>query len=239
VFRALEVLQACAEPIAAPDRDGTAFAQRFIGRPFGTISYDNRMSPLSLVIVLSLSAALEIGGEQAAPQRPTLIDLASEHGGIEMISLACGPRPSFETVVSDGTVIVHGTVVTAEGHLSADQQEVWTDYQVQPIQIIREPTSSSLSPPILFTTRGGSVVIEGLTITYSHRQNNSTVTLQVGDEVVLFGTMHDKRLIFNPISVFMVRDGVVRSNGDMSGFSADREALPLETFVTRVREIQR
>jgi hypothetical protein len=36
-----------------------------------------------------------------------------------------------------------------------------------------------------------------------------------------------------------VRDGAVRSNGDMSGFSADREGVPLETFLTRVREIQR
>jgi hypothetical protein len=208
--------------------------------PPGTISYYNRMFLLTLVIgVLSLSAGLGIGDEQAAPNAPTLIDLARKYGGVEGVTIACGAQPSFEDVVGDAAVIVHGTVVAAEGRLSADEREVWTDYQVQPIQIIRERTSSPLSLPTLFTARGGTVVVEGLAITQLYQQNNAKLALQVGDEVVLLGTMHEKQLILNPISAFMVRDGAVTSNGDLSGFSEDQRAVPLETFVQRVRQTHR
>ena len=198
------------------------------------------MSPFSLVIsLLGFSAVLGSGVQQPTPHQPTLIDLAREHGGLEGFSIACGPRLSFEKVIADAAVIVHGTVVAAEGRLSADEREVWTDYQVQPIQIIREGTSSPLSLPILFTARGGSVVVEGLTITHFYHQNNSKLALQVGDEAVLLGTMHNDRLMLSPIGVFMVRDGAVSSNGDLLGFSVDDEAVPLEAFLTRVRDTLR
>jgi uncharacterized Zn-binding protein involved in type VI secretion len=199
------------------------------------------MFPLTLVIggVLSLSAGLGLDDEQAAPNPPTLIELARKYGGVEGFSIACGAQPSFEQVVSDAAVIVHGTVVAAEGRLSADEREVWTDYWVQPIEILRERTPSPLSLPILFIARGGSVVIEGLTISQSYVEHNAKLALQVGDEVVLLGTMHEKQLILSPISAFMVRGAAVTSNGDLSGFSADNKAVPLETFVARVREFPR
>jgi len=198
------------------------------------------MSPFSLVIsVLGLSAALGIGAQQPTTHQPTLIDLAREHGGIEGGSIACGgPRLSFEKVVADAAVIVHGTVISAEGRLSADEREVWTDYQVQPIQIIRESTSAPLSLPILFTARGGSVVVEGLTITQSYQLNNAKLTLQVGDEAVLLGTTDDNRLMLSPISVFMVRDGAVSSNGDLLGFSVDQQAVALDALIRRIRELR-
>jgi hypothetical protein len=206
--------------------------------PPGAIGYYNGMFPLTLVIgVLSLSSGPGTGDEQAAPNPPTLIDLAREHGGVEGFSIACGPRPSFEKVVADAAVIVHGTVVAAEGRLSADEREVWTDYHVQPIQIIREGTPAPLSLPITFTARGGTVMVEGLTITQSYEELNAKLALQVGDEVVLLGTMHEKQLIVNPISAFRVRDGAEMPNGDLSGFSVDNQTVPLETFVVRVREI--
>jgi hypothetical protein len=198
------------------------------------------MFPFALVIgVLSWSPGLGIGDEQAAPNPPTLIELARKYGGVEGFTIACGVRPSFQQVVSDAAVIVHGTVVAAEGRLSADEREVWTDYQVQPIEILRERTPSPLSLPILFIARGGSVVVEGLKITHSYEENNAKLALQVGDEAVLLGTMHNNRLILSPIGVFMVRDGNVQSNGDLSGFSVDNTAVPLETFVARVREFHR
>jgi len=222
------------------DRDGTAFTQLFTNSAARHDMLREALFLATLVIgVLSLGAGVGIGGEQAAPNPPTLIDLARAYGGVEGFSIACGPRPSFEKVIGDAAVIVHGAVVAAQGRLSADEREVWTDYQFQPIQIIREGTSAPLSLPILFTARGGSVVVEGLTITHSYQEHNAQLALQVGDEAVLLGTMDNDRLMLSPIGVFMVRDGAVSSNGDLLGLSVDHESVPLEAFLTRVRDIHR
>jgi hypothetical protein len=36
-----------------------------------------------------------------------------------------------------------------------------------------------------------------------------------------------------------VQDGAVQSNGDLPGFSVDQHAVALQTFVARVRDINR
>jgi hypothetical protein len=202
------------------------------------------MSPLSLVIVvLTLSSALALDDQQPPPKAPTLIELAREHGGIEIASLACGyvgQPPTFEGVVRDAEIVIYGTVVGADAHLSADGREVWTDYRVQPIQVVHERTpsllSTSLEPPT-FTARGGTLIFEGLTITEQFRQNGLEVALNVGDEVVVLGATRQQRLTLDPSGVFMVRDGEVRSNGELPGFSPDSQAVPLVTFLSRICDL--
>jgi hypothetical protein len=200
------------------------------------------MSPVSLVIVvLTLSSALALHDQQPPPKAPTLIELAREYGGIEIASLACGyvgQPPTFERVVRDAEVVVHGTVVAADVRLSADAHEVWTDYRVQPIQVVHERTPSLVSTssePPKFTARGGTLIFEGLTITERFRQDGLEVALNVGDEVVVLGATRQQRLSLDPNGVFMVRDGEVRSNGELPGFSLDSQAVPLVTFLSRIR----
>jgi hypothetical protein len=197
--------------------------------------YLNRMSPFSLVIGLVAVLAID---QQPTSRRPTLIEWARQHPGMEWVRFACGyvgEPPTFESVVGGANVIVHGTVVAADGRLTADAQEVWTDYHVQPIELIREGTPPLRSSPIVFTGLGGTVIVEGLTITVVVQQNGREIRLKPGDEVVLFGTMREHLLTLDPVGVFTVLDGEVRPNGDLPGFSTNQQSVRLETFLTRVR----
>jgi hypothetical protein len=83
------------------------------------------MPALEIVVTLLLAA-----GQHPPLKHPTLLDQARERGGIERHSIGCGwaGRPALERLLRGPDVVIHGTILRAEGQLSDDEQEVWTRF---------------------------------------------------------------------------------------------------------------
>jgi hypothetical protein len=201
------------------------------------------MSARIFVILLVIVGGTVVKADEQyrATRKPTLVERARQHGGIESSSIACGFRdgpPTLERLVRTAEVIVHGTVVEATGRLTDDQQDVRTDYTVQPTTVVHDQTSDQRvlgsSQPPYFTTRGGTVMVEGLKISITAVVHSSQVRLAPGDEVILFGRSQNGRFEFEPFEVFLVHAGSVRSNGRWPELSADRRAVPLGAFLATV-----
>jgi hypothetical protein len=136
------------------------------------IRYECPMSAHGIVIALLVSGvALAAEQPSPSPKRPTLLDRAREHGGINAGGEGCGwvhGPPTLESLLKDADIVVHGTVVEVVGRLSEDGQQVWTDYTVQPITVVLDRTQELVltrsSDAPVFTSRGGTIIVEGLTI---------------------------------------------------------------------------
>jgi hypothetical protein len=203
------------------------------------------MSPFSLVIsLLELSAALGFGVQQPAPHQPTLIDLAREHGGIESTGMGYGwlhGPPTLESVLKDADVVVHGTVISAVSRLSSDEHDIWTDYTVQPLNVVYGGTAGSTvarsSEPPVFSAHGGVVFVEGLRIAQTISSNGSEVKLNVGDEVLLVGKASRRSYELGPTGVFTVQAGRVSPNGRWPKLTPNGASVDVGAFVARVRQI--
>jgi hypothetical protein len=190
-----------------------------------------------MVTVTFVVALLFANAAQTASQEPTLLDLARQHGGVVVWSHADGfsdGPPSAAKLLQQADVIVHGTVVEAEGRLSQDQRRVLTDYRVQPLRVLRDRQKVVLdsSHPVLFTAFGGTVIVEGLKITYSVEHDTASIQFDVGDEVIFFGKERATGLMIYPFDVFRVRDGVVVPNGRLADVASS--GVPLSEFLARV-----
>jgi len=131
-------------------------------------------------------------------------------------------------------IILYGTVVTADGRLSDDLSEVWTDYRVEPFEVLRSRPSAE-SPVLPFAVRGGVVLVEGHQITYHYEQSGQRLSMTVGQEVVVFGALRDKGQRFHVTAVFPVVGRWATSDGKLDGFDAAGE--PIEPFLESIRAV--
>ena len=192
---------------------------------------------ISVVIALALTFAALYHTANAQTRGPNLLQQARTQGDIYSIARACGflvGRPTLNGVVQSADVIFHGTVVAADGRLSDDLYEVWTDYRVEPFEILRQhPLAESGVPP--FTTRGGVVLVEGRQITYDYQQSGQRLSMTVGQEVVVLGALRDTGKRFHVTAVFHVVAGRATSDGKLDGFDAD--GMPLGRFLATIRAV--
>lgn len=77
---------------------------------------------------------------------------------------------ALEEMLPKTDLIVQGTVDQFSTHLSTDQTELYTDYVIAPLRIVRrrEVKSSggiSLPAPIVLTRWGGQMLIDGVSVT--------------------------------------------------------------------------
>jgi hypothetical protein len=98
--------------------------------------------------------------------------------------------------------------------------------------LLREAAAVEQTP--VFTSVGGNIVVEGLQIADVQKENSRSVTLNVGDEVVVMGAIENKRLMLRPTGVFTVAGGAVNANGMVEGFKKDGPGVPLDQFIARV-----
>jgi len=197
-----------------------------------------------VILAMILGATLQAEAQSSSGRGPTLVESARQHGGISRNEMGCGwvnGPPTLETLLKKADVVVHGTVVSVVGKLSQDQHEVWTDYTVQPITVVHDGTPDShvvgSSNPPVFTTRGGTVYVEGLKISHNVDFNGNRVRLDVGDEVVLLAKLADGKFDLEPYGVFPVQAGYVRPSGRWPQLSSDDGPVDLATFVSRVTAI--
>jgi hypothetical protein len=185
------------------------------------------------IFVIQLLAFSAAALAQQHPAEPTLLELAREHGGIDRIGTACGPAARLEDIVGHTQLIIYGTVVAADARFSDDRQHILTEHQVQPIMILYDGRQSAgkLEQTPVFTSVGGSMIVEGLQITDVQKENSRSVALSVGDEVVVMGAVENKRLMLRPTGVFTVAGGAVNANGMVEGFTKDGPGVPLDQFI--------
>ena len=96
--------------------------------------------------------------------------------------------PSFDTLVRDADLVVHGRANPVRTYLSPDQQTVYTDYEIAPMSVIlhRGDPPTVAKPgvmPIVVTMWGGKIVVNGVHVIV---QDLNVRPLEPGDEVVLF-----------------------------------------------------
>ncbi len=189
-----------------------------------------------LVIALALTFAPDGTTASAQTRGPNLLERARAHGDIERVGRACGyvgGPPTLNAFIQNADVIFHGTVVAADGRLSDNLDEVWTDYRVEPFEVLRQhPLAESVVPP--FSVRGGVVLVEGRKITYDYRQTGQRLSMTVGQEVVVLGVLREGQR-FHVTAVFPVVAGRATSDGKLDGF--DKAGLPLDPFLQLVRAV--
>src|SRR5262245_21870162 len=140
---------------------------------------------LARIFVIPLLALVATADAQQS--EPTLLELARLHNGTIRTSDACGPIARLADIVSRANLIVYGTVVAVEPRLSSDGRRVLTDYSVQPFTRVYDDVSrgKSREQMVVFTAGGGTIVVEGLRISDQPEHNGRSVTMNVGDEVIL------------------------------------------------------
>ena len=150
--------------------------------------------------------------------------------------------PSLADVVKSADLIVEGVVKKRTAHLTADERDIFTDYDLAILRVLfqREVLLSprpGVAVPLIFKSHGGQVVVDGLRLGLDVRTNSARVKLAEGDRAFLFAKRDpsDGKWRVNPFDVFTVSsDGVVPPDA----FSDLPASLPVDTFVQRIYQLQ-
>ncbi len=217
----------------APRADGTAIAleglaEQRVVRTMTEIRIWRTISVIGLAVTLDGTTA---GAQQPGPN---LVERARAQGDIGIAGMTCGSPPTLNGLIQNADVILIGTVIRAEGRLSDDLYEVWTDYRVEPSEILRSrPSAESTMLP--FALRGGVVLVEGRQISESYEQCGQRLSMTVDQQVVVFGALRDNRQRFDVTAVFLVVGRWAFSDGKLDGF--DAAGAPLDQFLESIRAV--
>jgi hypothetical protein len=177
------------------------------------------------IAVLTISLLWSTG---AAAQRRSLRLMAIERGDdIRTMSHGCGwAGEPFIGIVGRADILVLGTVADTQSYLTADEADIFTDFTINPEQVLfQRVVLSSAVPgapaPLVFKTVGGAVTAAGYRLTQSVSSNGRRVTLQRSDRALLFGRYDpsDSKWSFSATEVFA-----------MSGNIVINELPPIEPF---------
>jgi hypothetical protein len=152
----------------------------------------------------------------AQTAKPSLVEMAREHGSVDQYVLGCGVTPSLADVVGRAEIAVRGVVVGRSSHLTADAFGVFTDFDLAIHEVFFQTHAITtdrpgLTPSMVFRTDGGQVTVEGLSISVAVELNGSRVNLNIGDDAYIFARFDRETATwgFGPLDVFPVADGRV------------------------------
>ena len=195
---------------------------------------ENRIRRTIFVIALALAVTLDWTTGGAQQRGPNLVESARRQGDVGIAGMTCGALPTLNGLIQTADVILYGTVVRAEGRLSDDRYEVWTDYRVEPFEVLRShPLAESRVLPL--SVRGGVVLFEGRQISYYYEQCGQRLSMTVGEQVVVFGALRDKGQRFHVTAVFPVIGRWATSDGKLDGFDAAN--TPIEQLLASIRAV--
>jgi hypothetical protein len=167
-----------------------------------------------------IPAVLFVCSITVSAQQETLLDIARRSApnpvyqsrSTELVMV------SVDTAISGAGRIVHGVVERSTTYLSTDKKNLYTDYVVRPLRVMKPVQSTPVTsrpglsqvPRITVTRWGGEMVLEGVKVT---QEDHDTRHFQVGEELILLlsprGT--DKFALSAPTSsVFTVNQGRVQ-----------------------------
>ena len=178
--------------------------------------------------MMATAVAWCAGASVSAAQ--SLRDQVREHGDITTIATACYPLTGLKEIVENTQLTVEGTVTLAEGRLTAEEDEVYTEYEIDVIRPFRVPTAATRSTPgqtdlspfitdapqsrpsastilrvRLRSRYNGRVALDGGVVT----AKSGAPTLNVGQHVILSGYFDKTKEWWVPFGLFEVRDGRV------------------------------
>lgn len=151
-------------------------------------------------------------------QRPTLPEVAAKsttNKGMAMPRIREIAPVSLEQLVAEADLIVRGRVTQTKSHLSEDQYDIYTDYEILPYEILAstgtEPGRQMPGPAALVVTRyGGRMILHGVPIEV---RDTNLPPFEAGAELVLFlkrkipGTGYT---VVREMGAFAVESGHVR-----------------------------
>lgn len=119
---------------------------------------------MGITLILAVSVVLI---SIVSPPSQTLRDRARDGKPVTIsVDCDCGEAPQLEELIARTDLIVRGTIVDAQSHLTSDEQGIETVYTLQPAEILaqRTPTvhkSPGVVPALRFVHPGGRVTIDG------------------------------------------------------------------------------
>ena len=162
----------------------------------------------------------------------SLRDQVREHGDITIMLTACGGLAGLKEIIDIAPFTVEGTIAAAESKLTAEEDEVYTEYEIDVIRVFRGPAIATRSIPgptdqsspfvvgAPLTRPGvtkqrvrlqrryhGRVVLEGGVVTA--RAQPEGPTLSVGQHIIVSAYFDDSKRWWSPFGYFEVRDGRV------------------------------
>jgi len=98
------------------------------------------------------------------------------------------PKSTMQDLVSGASVILDATLTRSRSYLTADQQDILTDYEIVPNSVlagslVASRTAPGPSSPLILTTYGGDLEIEGTMVS---DVDYSLARLQNGRRYLLF-----------------------------------------------------
>lgn len=157
-----------------------------------------------------LCALFVVNATLAQDMRPTLPEEAQR----------LGPKPvyltrtvdlvleSLDSVIAQTDVVLLGKVVQINPLLSADQKEIFTDYSIQPLRVIRPHTKAAAlatrpgiqpqaSPVIVVERWGGTMTFAGVMLT---QQDSDVRAFRQDEQVILFIKYDKDKKKYSPVS---------------------------------------
>ena len=77
----------------------------------------------------------------------SLRDLVRMHGDTTISLTACGGLTGLKEVIGIAPFTVEGTIAVAESKLTAEEDEVYTEYEIDVIRVFRRPEMAARSTP--------------------------------------------------------------------------------------------
>jgi hypothetical protein len=162
----------------------------------------------------------------------SLRDLVHMYGNATMTVDSCGPLTGLKEIIELAPFTVEGIITLAESKLTAEEDEVYTEYEIDVIRIFRGPTAAARSTPgptdqsSPFVTGAprtrpgatmprarlrrryhGRVVIDGgVASVIAHP---SGPTLSVGQHIIVSAYFDESKRWWSPFGFFEVQDGRV------------------------------
>ena len=189
----------------------------------------------------------------SASQGPSLRDLVRQRGDINILVNTCGPLVGLKEIVQLTQLTVEGTVMSATSSLTANEDDLYTDYEINLIRVFRlppqPPTRSTPGPvagtwpfvadppqsrpaasgPMRLVLRQithGRVVLEGGVVT----ADSGFPHLKAGQHIIVSALFRSDMSAWAPFGVFEVREGRVVPLPGRRERLATKEYESLELF---------
>jgi hypothetical protein len=162
----------------------------------------------------------------------SLRDQVREHGDITIMLTACGGLTGLKEIIDIAPFTVEGTITAAESKLTAEEDEVYTEYEIDVIRVFRGPAAATRSTPgatdrsspfvasAPLTRPGvtkqrvrlrrlyhGRVALDGGVVTAT--TDPAGPVLSVGQHVIVSAYFDNYKGWWSPFGYFEVRDGRV------------------------------
>jgi hypothetical protein len=183
-----------------------------------------------LMTALTVSGMVTAGSVIFAQDAVSLVELAKRRGRNEatvIVEREIPPTP-LPDLVDMSVMVLRGRVIKAETHLSDDESNVYTDYVVAPLEVLKQPADFAIAARpgpgagIVVRKLGGTVKVGGFTLRTQTESDAWDIPVRIGDDYLLFLSRGSGRSEVRPstglfhltnvhLSIFAVQGGRLKA----------------------------